>query len=205
MERATLDRIFDPFFTTKGPGEGTGLGLSVVHGIMTNHGGAIRVYSEPGRGTAFHLYFPAAGRAVESAQKPVRETERARHEHILYVDDEEALVFLGKRMLERLGYRVTGHTDATVALEEFQAKPGDFDVVVTDLSMPKMSGFALARELQAIRPDVPIVLTSGYVRPEDQEKALGMGLRDLILKPSTIEQLGRTLDQLFRAESSVSK
>ena len=98
-----------------------------------------------------------------------------------------------------------GCTDAAVALEEFQAKPGNFDVAVTDLPMLKMSGFALARELQAIRPDVPIVLTSGYVRPEDQEKALGMGLRDLILKPSTIEQLGRTVDQLFRAESSVSK
>jgi PAS domain S-box-containing protein len=205
MERATLSRIFDPFFTTKGPGEGTGLGLSVVHGIMTNHGGTVRVYSEPGRGTAFHLYFPAVGREVETMPKPTQEMECGRHEHILYVDDEEPLVFLATRMLERLGYKVTGHTDAAKALEEFRARPRDFDVVVTDLSMPKMSGFALARELLATRADVPIVLTSGYVRPEDQERALEMGLRDLILKPNTIEQLGRTLDQLFHPESSVSK
>ena len=205
MERATLDRIFDPFFTTKGPGEGTGLGLSVVHGIMTNHGGAVRVYSEPGKGTVFHLYFPAAGRAVEITQKPVREAERERHERILYVDDEEPLVYLATRLLERIGYKVTGHTDAVLALEEFRARPTEFDVVVTDLSMPKMSGFEFAREVLARRADMPIVLTSGYVRPEDQERALRMGLRDLILKPHTIEQLSRTLDQLFHPEPILSK
>lgn len=205
MERTTLDRIFDPFFTTKGPGKGTGLGLSVVHGIMTNHGGAVRVYSEPGRGTAFHLYFPAVGTAAEIAQKPAGEARRGGHEHILYVDDEEPLVFLGTRMLERIGYKVTGHTDAALALEEFRANPQEFDVVVTDLSMPKMSGFEFARELLARRADMPVVLTSGYVRPEDQERAQSMGLRDLILKPHTIEQLSRTLDELFHREASFIK
>lgn len=205
MKRETLERIFDPFFTTKGPGEGTGLGLSVVHGIMTNQGGAIRVYSDEGRGTAFHLYFPIVGRAAESEPKPAQEMQRTRNEHILYVDDEEPLVFLATRMMERMGYKVTGHTDAEAALAEFRARPGDFDVVVTDLSMPKMTGFALAKELLAVRGDVPIVLTSGYVRPEDQERALKMGLRDMILKPNTMDQLGRTLDQLFHPEAGVGR
>jgi PAS domain S-box-containing protein len=204
MDRATSDRIFDPFFTTKGPAEGTGLGLSVVHGIIKNHGGAISVYSEAGRGTAFHLYFPASGNAVASAE-PAPEIQPGRSEHILYVDDDDALVVLVTRMLQRLGYRVSGHTGATRALEQFRSSPRDFDAVVTDLSMPGMSGFEFARELLAIRPDTPIIMTSGYVRPEDQEKALTMGLRDLILKPDTIEQLGRTLDRIFQHEHSPDK
>jgi PAS domain S-box-containing protein len=205
MDRAVLDRIFDPFFTTKAPGEGTGLGLSVVHGIIQNHGGAIRVYSDLGRGTAFYLYFPAAASAVERSPEPPRPVQRGRSERVLYVDDEEPLVFLVKRMLERLGYRVSGFTDATRALEEFRSRPRDFDVVVTDLSMPRMSGFELAHEILAARPDVPIVMTSGYVRPEDQQKALEMGLRDLIPKPHTIEQLGRTLDALFHHDTKLTK
>jgi len=204
MDQATVGRIFDPFFTTKGPGEGTGLGLSVVHGIMTCHKGAVTVYSEPGRGTAFDLYFPASGNAVESAPISSRGVQRERNERVLYVDDEKMLVELAKRTLERLGYRVSGYTDAARALEEFRSSPQAFDVVVTDLSMPQMSGFEFARELLAVRPDTPIVMTSGYVRPEDQEKALRMGLRDLVLKPDTIEQLGRTLDNIFHESKLVS-
>ncbi|MGB9405166.1 MAG: CHASE3 domain-containing protein [Candidatus Acidiferrales bacterium] len=205
MDRATVDRIFDPFFTTKGPGEGTGLGLSVVHGIIKNHGGAISVYSEPGRGTAFHLYFPASGNAVGSAPESPCEAEPAQNEHVLYVDDDEALVDLVTRVLGRLGYRVSGYTDAARALEKFRSSPQDFDAVVTDLSMPGMSGFEFAGEVLAARPDTPIVMTSGYVRPEDQEEALRMGLRDLILKPDTIEQLGRTLDQVFHHDRTSAK
>jgi signal transduction histidine kinase/ActR/RegA family two-component response regulator len=204
MDRAVLDRIFDPFFTTKGPGEGTGLGLSVVHGIMKTHEGAIRVYSEPGRGTNFHLYFPSTS-ALESSPESPREARRGRNEHILYVDDEEALVELITRMLGRLGYKVSGYTDATRALEEFRSRPQDFDAVVTDLSMPHMSGFDFASELLAARPDIPIVMTSGYVRPEDQERAKRIGLREVILKPDTIEQLGRTLDQIFHDGHSPTK
>lgn len=205
MDRATLERIYDPFFTTKKPGEGTGLGLSVVHGIMKNHDGAIVVYSEPGRGTAFRLFFPAAeaGGAVaatndagKAAESPQRRTEA-----ILYVDDEEPLVALVKRTLERLGYQVTGQNNPVEALELFRRDPAAFDAVVTDLAMPQLSGFDLASELLAIRPKVPIVMTSGYVRPEDQERALHMGLRDLILKPDTIEQLARTLDRVFHRDS----
>jgi CheY-like chemotaxis protein len=204
MDRATADRIFDPFFTTKGPGEGTGLGLSVVHGIVTNHGGVVHVYSEPGKGTEFQFFFAAADVTVTVASQPVREEQRERKENILYVDDEEALVELIGRTLERLGYRVSGYTDASRAIEEFRSNPQNFDAVVTDLSMPQMSGFELARELLVTRPGIPIVMTSGFVRSEDQETALQMGLRDFILKPDTVDQLGRTLDRIFRPDRSPS-
>jgi PAS domain S-box-containing protein len=198
MDQATLERIFDPFFTTKPAGQGTGLGLSVVHGIMQSHGGAVTVYSQPGQGSTFRLYFPAAEGAVSTTAAPPPEAARGRGERVLYIDDEEALVFLATRLLERLGYTVTGYTDPAAALQAFRSHPGDFDVVVTDLSMPGMSGFELARELLTLRPDVPILMTSGYVRPEDEEAALQRGIRALILKPTTIEELGRTLDRLFQ-------
>jgi len=200
MDRPTLNRIFDPFFTTKGPGEGTGLGLAVVHGIMKNHDGGISVYSEPGNGTAFRLYFPAAGAAIATVQEAPSPIRRECTERILYVDDEEPLVELITRTLGRLGYKVTGQTDPVRAVELFRSNPAAFDAVVTDLAMPQLSGFDLCSQLLAIRPGLPIVMTSGFVRPEDQERALRMGLRDLVLKPDTIDQLGRILDGIFQQE-----
>jgi PAS domain S-box-containing protein len=197
MDRRTLDQIFDPFFTTKAPGEGTGLGLSVVHGILSSHGGAIRVYSEPGRGTAFHLYFPASEGTVETAGKVANGAHRGGNQHILYVDDDEGLVFLGTRMLRRLGYRVTGHVDASLALAEFRSRPQEFDFVVSDLSMPRMSGLEFAQGVLSIRPDIPIVISTGYIRPEDQEKAQSVGVLKLIQKPHTMEHLQQTLAQVF--------
>jgi PAS domain S-box-containing protein len=204
MDRATLDRIYDPFFTTKAPGEGTGLGLSVVHGIMKNHDGGIAVYSEPQRGTAFRLFFPAAGLAPAAVPEAHSEVQRQSTEKILYVDDEESLVILVTRTLERLGYKVTGEANSVRALELFRSNPAAFDAVVTDLAMPQLSGFDLATQLLAVRPNIPIVMTSGYVRPEDQERALNMGIRDLILKPDTIEQLGRTLARLLNDQPVAS-
>ena len=200
MDRATLERIYDPFFTTKGPGEGTGLGLSVVHSIMKNHDGGIDVYSELGRGTTFRLFFPATESAAARAPEVTNPLERERTESVLYVDDEEALVMLLTRTLTRLGYKVAGETDPLAAIALFRSNPRGYDVVVTDLAMPELSGFDLASELLAIRPDIPIIMTSGYVRPEDRERALRMGLRDLILKPDTVDQMGRILDRLFRHE-----
>lgn len=205
MDRATLDRIFDPFFTTKAPGEGTGLGLAVVHGIMKNHDGGISVYSELGRGTAFRLFFPAAGPAVAVAHETAAPVVRERTESVLYVDDEEPLILLVTRTLGRLGYKVTGETDPVRALKLFQANPKAYDVVVTDLAMPQLSGFDLSRELLAIRPGVPIVMTSGFVRPEDQERALQMGIGDLILKPDSIDQFGRILDRIFTSAAPVTR
>ncbi len=200
MDRATLERIYDPFFTTKGPGEGTGLGLSVVHGIMKNYDGGITVYSDPGSGTTFRLFFPAAKIAAATTQEATRPVERERSESVLYVDDEEILVMLLTRTLTRLGYKVTGQTNPVAAIELFRSNPREYDVVVTDLAMPELSGFDFSRELLTIRPGIPIIMTSGYVRPEDRERALQMGIRDLVLKPDTLDQMGSILDRLFHHE-----
>jgi CheY-like chemotaxis protein len=196
MNTATMERIFDPFFTTQAPGEGTGLGLSVVHGIMKDHDGAVSVYSEPGKGTIFNLYFPAAGTASAKMQQ-VTAPQSGHSERLLYVDDEEALVMLATRSLGRLGYEVTGHTNPIEALQVFRENPRHFAAVITDLSMPGMSGADLAREIIAIRPDIPVVITSGYIRPEDEVDAREIGVHDLILKPDTIDELAKTLQRVF--------
>jgi len=198
MDPATQDRVFDPFFTTKSGSGGTGLGLSVVHGIMKSHHAAVTVESQPGKGTTFRLHFPAAdGGAAPVAVAP-GEVARGRGERVLYVDDDEALVLLAQRTLEALGYAVTGTTDPARALQDFRSRPTDFDLVVTDLSMPGMSGLQLARALHSIRPGLPIVMTSGYVRPDQQEAARAAGVRELILKPDTADELGRVLERVLQ-------
>jgi len=196
MDQATLARIFEPFFTTKPSGQGTGLGLSVVYGIMQQHGGAITAYSEPGKGTMFQLYFPAAA-AAATAQPTPHEDVRGHDAHVLYVDDEAALVFLVTQMLELLGYHVTGCTETAQALQAFQTRPHDFDAVITDLAMPGMSGLELASALLHIRPDVPIVLSSGYISPEDWAAAQRLGIRHLILKPNLVQELAQMLHSLL--------
>jgi CheY-like chemotaxis protein len=128
--------------------------------------------------------------------------ERGRQEHILYVDDEEGIVMLGRVLLERLGYQVTGHTDAESALNDFRSRPDHFAAVVTDLSMPRLSGFDLARELLALRPGLPILMTSGFVRPEDQKAAEALGIRHIILKPSTLDALGQALADILQSKPS---
>jgi PAS domain S-box-containing protein len=210
MDPATLERIFEPFFTTKPVDQGTGLGLSVVHGIMKAHGGTITVTSQPGKGTTFSLYFPAA----EAVEKSVVAPEAAvpdfspatGNRHVLYLDDEEALVFLITRMLERLGYRVSGYTRAEEALAAVRADPGQFDLVVTDLNMPGLSGLEVARELARLRPDLPVVLASGYITEELRTAAPQAGIRHLIYKPDTVEELcavvKRLLDEQSRGEKS---
>jgi CheY-like chemotaxis protein len=146
----------------------------------------------------FHLYFPGVESASGVTAAKSLDMAHGRGEHVLYVDDDHALVSLAIRTLQRLGYKVTGYTNPAQALREFQSRPGDFDVVVTDLSMPGMSGFDLARELFAARPDVPVIMTSGYLQPEDQEAARKQGILELILKPNTVEELGQALERLFR-------
>jgi PAS domain S-box-containing protein len=195
IPRDILDRIFEPFFTTKGPNAGTGLGLSVVRGILKNHDAAISVYSEPGRGTRFDLYFPAAQDTGQAASAARAEPKRGRGERILYLDDEESLVVLAKRLLERMGYQVTGFNDSAQALAAFKTAPGDFDLVLTDLSMPGMSGMEVSRRMLEIRPDIPVLLASGYVRNEDVEQARSIGIREVIWKPQTIGEMGDLLAQ----------
>jgi PAS domain S-box-containing protein len=199
MSPETMTRIFDPFFTTKPLGQGTGLGLSIVHGIMQSCGGAVRVRSEVGKGTTFDLYFPA----LES-EAAVGETTRVlalpgAGQHILLIDDEDSLVRLGTIMLTRQGYRVTGCTDPAAAVKQFQREPQSFDAVVTDLSMPGMSGFDCARELLAVRKGIPIVLTSGYVRAEDEAQALKSGICAVVPKPAALDQLPEILARVFAA------
>jgi PAS domain S-box-containing protein len=199
IPKEALDRIFDPFFTTKEAGQGTGLGLAVVHGIVTSHGGVVAVASEVGHGATFRVYFPAVRtQGALSVPAPRPAAARSQGEHILYVDDEEPLVFLVANVLERLGYRVTGCIDPVEGLRQFRSSPQSFDAVVTDLSMPGLSGFELINALYAVRRDIPILLTSGYVRTEDRERARSVGVQELILKPNTVEELGQAIDRVLR-------
>jgi len=201
MDAATLARIFDVFYTTKPVGEGTGLGLSMVHGTMRSHGGAVTVDSTPGKGSSFALYFPAAKEMAQKEEAGVAPAQAlVSGRRVLYVDDEEALVLLASRVLSRLGHEVASFTDPVAALQEFYARPRDFDVVVTDLSMPYMSGVEFAREVIALCPDMPVVMTTGYLRSEDEKLARTAGVRELILKPTTMDELARVLDTILRGQ-----
>jgi PAS domain S-box-containing protein len=197
-----VDRIFEPFFTTKGAGEGSGLGLAVVHGIVHSHKGAITTTSRVGAGTSFHVYLPASELPVAPAMEETRAPARGENQHVLYIDDEEPLVFLVTRVLERNGYRCTGTTEARQALELVRRHPDHFDLVLSDMNMPGMSGIDVAREILSLRPDLPVVITTGYIRASDVAAARAAGVRDLILKPDTIEELplivSRYLDQSAR-------
>ena len=203
MDRATLERIFEPFFTTKAPGHGTGLGLSVVHGIMKSHDAAITVESRPGLGTTFQLYFPVADTTVTEPAPPTAENIRGHGEHVLCVDDEEAILYVATLILQGLGYRVTSSTDAVQALEDFRSRPCEFAAVVTDLSMPGLSGHDLARQIRELRPDIPLVLTAGYVGPAEAEAVQRLGVGDVILKPNLVADLGPALHRLLiRSEAA---
>ncbi len=197
MDEPTLKRIFDPFFTTKDVGQGTGLGLAVVHGIMRVLGGAIEVASQPGRGTTFRLYFRAAKAVPDAPSAAAGEAWRGNGQHILFLDDEEALAFLARRALERDGYRVSAFTKAEKALEELRARPDAFDLVVTDLNMPGRSGLEVAKEIRALRPDLPVVLASGYVTKEVHAQARAAGVRDVIYKPNAVDELARTVGRVL--------
>ena len=192
MDAATLDRIFEPFFTTKEPGRGTGLGLSMVHGIARGHGGAVLAESELGVGSTFRVYLPACADVVpeEEDAPAVPEELRGQGERILYVDDEEPLVSLSVRLLERLGYAVAGYTCVEDALAAFRTQPDAFDLVVTDYNMPGMSGIDFACEVMRLRPTMPVILASGYLRQTDADHARALGIRATVGKPHTIEEIG---------------
>lgn len=190
MDRATLKRIYDPFFTTKAPGKGTGLGLAVVHGVVKNHRGAITVATEPGKGTTFTLYLPAhASAQIAPPSQPTPPSARGQA-RILFIDDEETLAQLGKMLLEQMGYQVTVQTNSLAALEKFRAQPEAFDLVITDQTMPRMSGTELAKTLLTDYPTLPILLTTGYNATISQEQAQALGIRDLLMKPYTVQSLG---------------
>lgn len=189
MDAATMQRIFDPFFTTKGPGEGTGMGLAVVHGIVKSHEGAIAVESEPNQGTTFILYFPTSDSAVSDAIADNYAIPAGNGERVLFVDDEPALGFLGGTLLESAGYKVTIKTNPVEALALFREQPDQFDLLITDLTMPTLTGADLLREILKIRPDLPVVLVTGFAGSMTGEAAQSLGARELLLKPTTASTL----------------
>lgn len=189
MTPEVLARIFDPYFTTKGVGKGSGMGLAVVHGIVKNYGGMVQVESEVGVGTVFHVYLPRIGKGAAVADSIQEWTLPSGQERILYVDDEASIAEMGKAMLSGLGYRVTARFGPLEALEEFRRQPGDFDLLITDQTMPKMSGVQLVQEVRKIRPDLPVILCTGYSAAIGEDSALGMGIRHFIMKPLTMRML----------------
>ncbi len=184
-----LDRIFEPYYTTKTKGEGTGLGLAVVHGIIKEHGGEIKVYSEVGRGTVFDIYLPSVERPTEARRNAEGIILQKGSERILFIDDEQALVNLGKDLLENLGYKVAAMTDPIEAMEAFRKDKDAFDLVITDKTMPHMTGFDVAQEIRGHRVDIPIILCSGFQEKEDSEKLLFYGINYFIVKPISMKKL----------------
>ena len=196
MSRWVMDRIFDPFFTTKKEAEGTGLGLSVVHGIVKSLGGAIKVKSTPDIGTTFEVYLPAITHEEEEATI-TEEATAAGNEHVLFIDDEPMLVDIARRMLESIGFTVTTRTSPIEALELFRFRPQDFDVVVTDLTMPQMTGDKLAKAILDIRPDLPIILCTGFSESLNEKKAAKDGIRLLLHKPILRKDLAQGINKVL--------
>ncbi len=198
IDQANMERIFDPFFTTKRQGEGTGLGLSVVYGIVKSCGGAVDAVSNPGQGTTITIYLPLAASSGTAAIQVEPEVAGG-HERILFVDDEAMLVDLGERMLRSLGYQVTARTSSIEALALFRARHGDFDLVITDMTMPNMTGADLAKEMLAIRPDMPVILCTGYSEIMTEEKARELGIRGYIMKPITRKDIRQVIRDALNA------
>ncbi len=200
MHHDTIERIFEPYYTTKDKGVGTGLGLSVVHGIVKRHRGAIIVESELGTGSSFSVLFPK----IEIHDiSDIEDHKRLRKgsERVLFVDDELALVDLGKQMLSVLGYRPECRTSSIEALEAFKADPNSFDLVITDLTMPNMTGDRLASELLAIRPDIPIILCTGFNEKMTDQKVRSIGIRELLLKPLVMRNVSQSIERVLTAIS----
>jgi len=196
MTPEVLERIFDPFFTTKGPGEGTGMGLAVVHGIITSYAGAIMVTSTPGQGTTFAVYLARLPGIVEVTDRPEEILPKGEG-HILFVDDETALANLAQAMLTRLGYDTEVYTSSRAALASFQAAPQRFDLVITDQTMPHMTGEALTLALRHIRPDIPIILCTGFSHTMTIEKASVLGVDAFLMKPLVVHDLGLAIQRVL--------
>ena len=202
MDARTVERIFEPFFTTKAPGHGTGLGLSVVHGIVKSHGGAIFVRSEPGQGTTFEVYLPTYdGPRVEDATG-LAAVPQGHGEHILLVDDEAPSAEVGRSLLERLGYRVTAFTDAVAAVTAFRDRPEAYDLVVTDLTMPSLSGLEVAREVSRISPGARVLLNTAFSGIVTAETVRTAGACGLVAKPNTLETLARAVHEALEPARS---
>jgi len=186
---AIIGRIFDPFFTTKKIGEGTGLGLSVVYGIVKNHDGVVQVESRPGQGATFHIYLPCLEGQNKLPESSEAEPIPGGAERILFVDDEETLVELTKIILANLGYQVTACTDSRQALKLYESNPEGFDLIITDMTMPHLSGSELAQQIRKLRPGQPIILCTGYSSYINAEVAAELGIKTFLLKPVARQEL----------------
>ena len=195
MDAKTLERIFEPFFTTKPVGKGTGLGLAVVHGLVQAHDGTITVESQPGLGTTFCLYFPAKMEDAPAGDAAAAKLPGGRGQKILLVDDEPALTATFQRLLARLNYQVTSRNSAREAIALFRENPAHFDLVITDLTMPEMNGLELTRQLRALRPDLPVLLASGFSAELNRENLHAAGVADLLEKPISMTALADVLQR----------
>jgi CheY-like chemotaxis protein len=194
------DAIFDPYYTTKNKGEGTGLGLSVVQGIVKNHKGVVTLESEPGRGASFEIYLPLLKDAEEDAQDgaSMRNLTTHNNEKILFVDDEANLVDMTRELLKELGYQATTCMDPIEALAMFRANPGAYDMIITDMTMPKMTGDTLAAEVRKIRPTMPIILCTGYSEQMSEDRALALGFSAYLQKPFSITELATEIQRTLK-------
>jgi PAS domain S-box-containing protein len=204
MDQALIKRIFEPFFTTKDVGEGTGLGLSVVHGIVIQHGGEITVESEQGNGTIFNVYLPCvqAGVTHDAATEAMISKGQG---HILFIDDEEAITLMGKMMLQDLGYQVTITTNSLNALELFRDTPYEYDLIITDQTMAHMTGIQLASEMMKIRPNINVVLITGYSEQVTSEQAKQAGIQEYLMKPFNISDLSTAIHRVLGKTAEKSK
>ena len=197
MDKNLIDKIFEPFFTTKGKAKGTGMGLSVVHGIVKSMGGSIQVYSKPGQGSEFKAYFPVEKNVPKKHKPKDKGPVRGGTERILLVDDEEAIAALVKQMLERMGYQVTSCNSSIDALETFHTNPDKFDLVITDATMPGMTGNQLSKKITRIRPDIPVLLCTGFSEHMSDENAISMGIKGFLLKPVEINDLALKIHEVL--------
>jgi CheY-like chemotaxis protein len=193
MDASVLERIFEPYYTTQEPGKGTGLGLSVIHGIVKNHGGFITVESLPGQGSSFHVYLPTIDEMEQDIAVEIHAAETGGRERILLVDDEEQIVAMEKQMLEKLGYQVTACASSSEAWTVFSTRPDQFDLMITDMTMPHMAGDRLSEKILDIRPNLPVILCTGYSDMIDGDKAVALGIRKFVMKPVEKNELARAI------------
>jgi PAS domain S-box-containing protein len=202
IDPSILDKIFEPYFTTKEKDKGTGLGLSMVYGIVKDHLGDIQVHSELGKGTCFSVYLPLRQKKSKKKQSDNIKTESivTGHERILLIDDEKAIVHMVKQMLEKLGYRVTEMTSSLEALEAFKTTPHAFDLIITDMTMPNLTGDQLAKELIAIRPDIPVIISTGFSERLNETQAEQLGIKAFMMKPIARSEMIRTIRTVLDAD-----
>jgi CheY-like chemotaxis protein len=197
MTQDVMRRIFEPFFTTKPAGEGTGLGLSVVHGIVKTHDGAISVTSEPGKGASFEIYLPAVEEGMTSGGGG-RDVPHGKGEKVLYLDDEPALCRLVEHSLNRCGYQGVSRCDPVEALKLFMEDPNSFDAVITDFTMPKMSGLEVVAEIRKVAPKLPVIVTTGFTGSLDAETLKISGVDEVLAKPFTMQRLAECLHRVLK-------